>query len=64
MDPWLQRWREAEVLAEEEGLDDPALDTLRWALEEWRVALFAQELGTAGRISEARLDEIWEARLV
>jgi len=64
LDPWLQRWREAEVLAEEEGLDDPALDTLRWALEEWRVALFAQELGTAGRISEARLDEIWEARLV
>lgn len=36
-----------------------ALD-YRWMLEELRISLFAQELGTAGRISTVRLDERWK----
>jgi ATP-dependent helicase HrpA len=31
----------------------------RWLLEEWRVSLFAQELGTVGAVSAARLEKEW-----
>lgn len=31
----------------------------RWGIEELRVSLFAQQLGTAGKISEKRLDKLW-----
>ncbi len=40
---------------------DPALETYRWMLEEYRVLLFAQELGTSQPVSEKRLDKQWEA---
>ena len=32
----------------------------RWMLEEWRVSLFAQELGTSIPVSEKRLDKQWK----
>ena len=32
------------------------LDALRWLVEEWRVSVFAQELGTSQPVSAARLD--------
>ena len=35
---------------------DPAHDDLRWLLEEWRVHVFAQELGTARPVSRKRLE--------
>ena len=41
------------------GRRDPELERYRWMLEEFRVSLFAQELGTAYRISERRLDAQW-----
>lgn len=44
----------------ERGRRDAALARYRWMLEEFRVSLFAQELGTAYRVSEKRLDEQWE----
>jgi ATP-dependent helicase HrpA len=31
----------------------------RWLLEEWRVSVFAQELGTAEPVSEKRLSRLW-----
>ena len=31
----------------------------RWMLEEFRVSLFAQSLGTSMRVSEKRLEELW-----
>ncbi len=37
----------------------PAVDRFRWALEEYRVQLFAQRLGTAQKVSPKRLDELW-----
>jgi len=37
----------------------PALFEFRWMLEEFRVSVFAQELGTAQPVSEKRLDEQW-----
>ena len=41
------------------GRRDPELARYRWMLEEYRVSLFAQEIGAAGRISRERLDEQW-----
>jgi ATP-dependent helicase HrpA len=38
---------------------DPDLQTYRWMLEEYRVSLFAQELGTAIPVSAKRVEEQW-----
>ena len=39
---------------------DPMLDHYRWMLEEFRVSLFAQKLGTAITVSGPKLDEHWQ----
>jgi ATP-dependent helicase HrpA len=41
-------------------LFDPNLEHYRWMIEELRVSLFAQELGTAIPVSEVRLERQWE----
>ena len=38
-----------------------AADRFRWLVEEYRVSLFAQELGTAEAVSPVRLDREWQA---
>jgi len=38
---------------------DPELARYRWMLEEYRISVFAQELGTAYRISPKRLESQW-----
>ena len=43
----------------ERGRRDAELARYRWMLEEFRISLFAQELGTAYRISERRLEAQW-----
>lgn len=40
-------------------LIDPNLQYYRWMIEEYRVSLFAQELGTAIPVSAARLEKQW-----
>jgi ATP-dependent helicase HrpA len=40
---------------------DPALEEVRWMIEELRVSLFAQDLKTPTRISAARIRKQWEA---
>ena len=42
-----------------EGFDelDPEARRLRWMIEEYRVSLFAQDLGTAAKVSPKRLEE-------
>lgn len=42
------------------GIFDPELDEYRWMLEELRVSLFAQQLGTVAKVSPQRLDKQWE----
>jgi ATP-dependent helicase HrpA len=37
----------------------PVISAYRWMLEEYRVSLFAQELGTATPVSSKRLEEAW-----
>jgi len=37
------------------------LQQFRWMIEEFRVSLFAQELGTSHPVSEKRLEKAWSA---
>jgi ATP-dependent helicase HrpA len=41
------------------GLQDPELQLFRWMIEEYRVHLFAQELGTSLPVSPRRLEKQW-----
>ncbi|MCL4119387.1 UNVERIFIED_CONTAM: hypothetical protein GTU68_010963 [Idotea baltica] len=43
----------------QEGKRDEKLVTFRWMLEEYRVALFAQKLGTKMPVSSKRIDKQW-----
>lgn len=43
----------------ERQLYDPELESYRWMIEEFRISLFAQELGTAVAVSDKRLDQQW-----
>lgn len=52
---YLERHREHEL----RGIFDPELQRFRWLLEELRVSLFAQQLGTAEKVSPKRLDKQW-----
>ena len=63
-DPARDQVRMLEVRPFEQALDaasaagdaaDPRWQALRWRLEEWRVSLFAQELGTREAVSAKRL---------
>lgn len=44
---------------EQVSIEDPELALYRWMLEEYRVSLFAQRLGTAIPVSAKRLDQQW-----
>lgn len=57
--PWWSRYLER--LAEEGCVYDSALDEYRWLLEEYRVSLFAQKLGTAVKTSPKRLAAAWKS---
>ena len=46
-----------------EQQEAPDFVEFRWMLEELRVSLYAQELGTAGKISPTRLEKQWERAL-
>ena len=45
----------------QEGKRDPQLTLYRWLLEEYRVSLFAQQLGTKLPVSDKRLSKQWGA---
>ena len=44
---------------EKQGNFDQRLEDYRWLLEEYRVSLFAQQLGTQTTVSEKRLKQFW-----
>ena len=63
----LQRLQEVEPFQRmydqrlESGADyDEALDQFRWMLAEFRVSVFAQRLGTVGKVSAKRLQQAWK----
>jgi ATP-dependent helicase HrpA len=41
------------------GVVDPELEKLRWMIEEFRVSLWAQKLGTTEPVSAKRLEKQW-----
>jgi ATP-dependent helicase HrpA len=55
-----KKWRERSVAAREEGRLDGRLEEIRWMLEELRVSLFAQQIGTAYPVSVKRIDVRWK----
>ncbi|MFO7857975.1 MAG: DUF3418 domain-containing protein, partial [Ectothiorhodospiraceae bacterium] len=59
--PWWDAWRERAERHREMGIQDPELDTMRQLIEEYRVSLFAQHLGTRMPASEKRLKRQWQA---
>jgi len=54
---WQRFWRRCE---EESACSEPELQQFRWLLEELRVSLFAQELGTIETVSVPRLEKRWK----
>ncbi|MBE9549149.1 MAG: ATP-dependent RNA helicase HrpA [Proteobacteria bacterium] len=54
--PWWQRYLQ---WLEDEATYTPELDNYRWLVEEFRVSLFAQELGTRRKVSVQRLEKAW-----
>jgi len=44
-----------------QGAGDDELTRYRWLIEEWRVSLFAQALGTTEKVSSQRLDRLWQS---
>ena len=54
-------WKDIEKKAKKDILI-PEQDPFRWALEEFRVSLFAQQLKTAYPISAKRMDKAWDER--
>ncbi|MEQ9453522.1 MAG: ATP-dependent RNA helicase HrpA [Phycisphaeraceae bacterium] len=56
---WWNRYAKRATEHRAASLHDDQLDHLRWMLEEYRVSLFAQELGTAVAISDRKLEDQW-----
>src|SRR4029079_18105771 len=57
--PRWQAYQERSLELRRRGVANPELDQFRWMIEELRVSLFAQELGTSIPVSPQRLDKQW-----
>ncbi|MGV2335001.1 MAG UNVERIFIED_CONTAM: DUF3418 domain-containing protein [Planctomycetaceae bacterium] len=57
LQPWLDRYQQKVREHQQQRRTDPMLLHFRWMLEEFRVQLFAQKLGTAIGVSATKLDE-------
>ncbi|MBK1726796.1 ATP-dependent RNA helicase HrpA [Halorhodospira neutriphila] len=57
--PWHERVHQRLAERAERSAPDPTLEQLRWLLEEYRVSLFAQEVGAREKVSEKRLEALW-----
>ena len=61
LEGWLRLWRTRLDEMSRIGRSSSRLDDFRWLIEEYRISLFAQELGTAIRVSPRRLKDAWDA---
>lgn len=57
--PHWRRWKQACAQLGPRAKTHPQLIQYRFLIEEYRVSLFAQHLGTAMTVSEKRLNEVW-----
>ncbi len=53
-------YSERRAADERAGVRDEGLEEFRWLIEELRVSLFTQELGTSRPVSPERLQRLWE----
>ncbi len=60
MTPQYEEWERREERARKDRKRDPRLEEMRWAFEELRVSLFAQELKTAYPVSLKRIEKRWK----
>lgn len=60
--PYLKRFKEWSALHPERWSSDE-VQTVRWLIEEWRVSIFSQELGTAESVSEKKVSVALERLL-
>jgi ATP-dependent helicase HrpA len=60
LSPLWQRYVERRDRDTAAGTFDPELELYRWMLEEYRVSLFAQPLGTIISVSPQRLEKQWQ----
>lgn len=58
--PLVEAYEHRKQQHEQRDVFDPELETYRWMLEELRVSLFAQQLGTTVKVSPRRLERQWE----
>ncbi|MFM7842717.1 MAG: DUF3418 domain-containing protein, partial [Planctomycetota bacterium] len=58
---WESRWDERVAALAAAGRHELTVNQFRWHLEEYRVSLFAQSLGTAATISPERLARYWNS---
>lgn len=58
--PWWTQYLRRKNQHDQIALADPELVLFRWMLEEFRVHLFAQELGTCFSVSPRRLQKQWD----
>jgi ATP-dependent helicase HrpA len=58
-DFWQRYVNKADTLAKE-GRHSDALVDFRWLIEEYRISIFAQTLGTQERVSSQRLEKYWQ----
>ena len=54
-----KKWCERSAAAREAGRHDARLEEIRWMLEELRISLFAQQVGTAYPVSVKRIEGRW-----
>jgi ATP-dependent helicase HrpA len=54
-----QRYEERVQRNRKEARQEPALEEIRWLIEELRVSLFAQELKTPFPVSVKRIEKVW-----
>ena len=57
----LRFWKDVEKKLKKESVI-PEQDAFRWAIEELRVSVYAQQLKTAYPVSTKRLDKLWDER--
>ena len=60
--PYWERWKGTQQSTVTSQGDGEKLREYRWLLEEFRISLFAQELGTARPASAKRLEELWNGQ--
>ena len=59
LEPWIVSHDQRAAAHHQRGAIDQQLVLFRWMLEEFRVSLFAQQLGTSLPVSSQRLEKQW-----